>query len=89
MDRRIHSSLSEHLPTDVDLEAGIRRVRPKHCPQEMLLTSQLKLVVLPVLELLLRDLCIIIRIRFSCKIKVQKLTSFLILSIINSSNYLT
>merc|ERR1712008_470891 len=30
-----------HLPTDVDHQARVRRVRPIHCPQEVLLISLL------------------------------------------------
>ena len=37
LDWRIHPCLSLHLPTDVDLQAGIRRVWSQHCPQKMLL----------------------------------------------------
>ena len=37
LDRRIHPCFSVYLPTDVDLQAGIRRIRPQHCPQKMLL----------------------------------------------------
>merc|ERR1712083_251620 len=35
------SILSSHLPTDVDHQARIRRMRPIHCPQEVLLILQL------------------------------------------------
>merc|ERR1719464_2338099 len=38
MDRRIHLGLPLHLPTDVDHQARIRRMRPIHCPQKMLLS---------------------------------------------------
>lgn len=37
VDRWFHSGLALYLPADVDLKAGVRRVRPKHCPQEVLL----------------------------------------------------
>merc|ERR1719449_77968 len=37
LDRRLHPCLSLHLPADVDLQAGVRRVRPFHCPREVLL----------------------------------------------------
>merc|ERR1712233_109498 len=37
LDRRIHPGLPVHLPADVDLQAGVRRVWPIHCAQEMLL----------------------------------------------------
>merc|ERR1712108_9053 len=37
LDRRIHPGLSLHLPADVDLQAGVRRVWPIHRAQEMLL----------------------------------------------------
>merc|ERR1711935_1281486 len=39
LDRRIHPRLSLHLPADVDLQAGVRRVRPIHRPQEVLLNN--------------------------------------------------
>merc|ERR1711936_1057724 len=39
VDRRIHLGFSFHLPTDVDHQARIRRVRPIHCPQKMLLST--------------------------------------------------
>merc|ERR1712173_535565 len=38
LDRRIHPRFPLHLPADVDLQAGVRRVRPRHCPQEVLLS---------------------------------------------------
>lgn len=44
MDRRIHPRLSVHLPTDVDLQTGIRRVRPFHRAQEMLLSRSSSLL---------------------------------------------
>merc|ERR1712210_38360 len=28
-----------HLPADVDLQAGVRRVRPLHCPPQVLLSA--------------------------------------------------
>merc|ERR1712222_15383 len=37
VDRWIYSLLAEHLPADVDLEGGIRRVGPDHRAQEVLL----------------------------------------------------
>merc|ERR1711971_1128147 len=37
LDRRIHPGLPLHLPADVDLQAGVRRVRPSHCPPQVLL----------------------------------------------------
>merc|ERR1712212_1197830 len=39
LDRRIHPCLPLHLPADVDLQAGVRWVRPIHCPQEVLLSK--------------------------------------------------
>merc|ERR1711878_53343 len=33
------SKLLLHLPTDVDHQARIRRMRPIHCPQKMLLNA--------------------------------------------------
>merc|ERR1711953_1049243 len=38
LDRRIYLGLPLHLPTDVDHQARVRRVRPIHCPQEVLLS---------------------------------------------------
>merc|ERR1712008_310300 len=43
LDRRLHPRLPVHLPADVDLQAGVRRVRPIHRPQEMLLNTNSKL----------------------------------------------
>merc|ERR1711890_94915 len=37
LDRRLHPGFPLHLPADVDLQAGVRRVWPWHCPQEVLL----------------------------------------------------
>merc|ERR1712088_397514 len=37
LDRRIHPGFSIHLPADVDLQTGVRRVWTFHCPQEMFL----------------------------------------------------
>merc|ERR1712211_228846 len=37
LDRRLDPGLVVHLPADVDLEAGVRRVWPCHRPQEVLL----------------------------------------------------
>merc|ERR1712217_431964 len=37
LDRRIHPGLPVHLPADVDLQAGVRRVRPRHRPPQVLL----------------------------------------------------
>merc|ERR1711971_1116055 len=41
LDRRFHLVFPFHLPTDVDHQARVRRVRPIHCPQEVLLISLL------------------------------------------------
>merc|ERR1712154_648306 len=38
LDRRFHPCFPLHLPADVDLQAGIRRVRPIHCPPQVLLS---------------------------------------------------
>merc|ERR1712180_118186 len=40
LDRRIHPGLPLHLPADVDLQAGVRRVRPRHRPPQVLLNAQ-------------------------------------------------
>ena len=37
LDRRIHPCFPLHLPTDVDLQAGVRRVWSIYCAQKMLL----------------------------------------------------
>merc|ERR1712233_301676 len=39
LDRRLHPGFPLHLPADVDLQAGIRRVRPLHCPPQVLLAN--------------------------------------------------
>merc|ERR1712226_1072647 len=38
LDRRLHPGLPLHLPADVDLQAGVRRVRPLYHAQEVLLS---------------------------------------------------
>merc|ERR1712025_1338746 len=43
LDRRLHPGLPLHLPADVDLQAGVRRVRPRHRPPQVLLNVRLKL----------------------------------------------
>merc|ERR1719168_474163 len=40
LDRRIHPGLPLHLPADVDLQAGVRRVRPRYRPPQVLLNAQ-------------------------------------------------
>merc|ERR1712233_149724 len=37
LDRRLHPGFPLHLPADVDLQAGVRRVRPLHRPPQVLL----------------------------------------------------
>merc|ERR1712212_224284 len=44
LDRRLHPGLSVHLPADVDLQAGVRRVRALHCPPQVLLNLVLSLL---------------------------------------------
>merc|ERR1712055_151840 len=39
MDRWLHPRLPVHLPADVDLQAGVRRVRTLHRPPQVLLNS--------------------------------------------------
>merc|ERR1712139_375633 len=39
MDRWLHPLLPVHLPADVDHQAGVRRVRPIHCPPQVLLNA--------------------------------------------------
>merc|ERR1711934_1132149 len=45
LDRRIHPGLPLHLPAEVDLQAGVRRVRPRHCPPQVLLNIPLSFYV--------------------------------------------
>merc|ERR1711862_255180 len=45
LDRRIHPCFPLHLPADVDLQAGVRRVRPSHCPPQVLLNILLSLLL--------------------------------------------
>merc|ERR1711936_36040 len=42
LDRRLHPGFPLHLPADVDLQAGVRRVRPRHRPPQVLLSCQLE-----------------------------------------------
>merc|ERR1712051_452361 len=37
----LHPLFVEHLPADVDLEGRVRRVRPHHCPPQVLLESSI------------------------------------------------
>merc|ERR1712242_616658 len=39
MDRWLHPGFPLHLPADEDLQAGVRRVRPIHCPPQVLLSA--------------------------------------------------
>merc|ERR1711997_554380 len=39
LDWRLHPGFPLHLPADVDLKAGVRRVWPLNCAQEVLLRS--------------------------------------------------
>merc|ERR1719445_1616346 len=41
----IHPCFPLHLPADVDLQAGVRRVRPSHCPPQVLLNILLSLLL--------------------------------------------
>merc|ERR1712012_1355450 len=45
LDRGIHPCFTLHLPADVDLQAGVRRVRPSHCPPQVLLNTLLSLLL--------------------------------------------
>merc|ERR1712176_1424957 len=45
LDRRIHPCFPLHLPADVDLQAGVRRVWPSHCPPQVLLNTLLSLLL--------------------------------------------
>merc|ERR1712046_484875 len=42
LDRRLHPGFPLHLPADVDLQAGVRRVRPLHRPPQVLLNCQFR-----------------------------------------------
>lgn len=57
MDRRIDSRIALHLPTDVDLEAGIRRIRTLHRPQEVLLSACVlhRIIIIPQIPEILRE----------------------------------
>merc|ERR1712029_964123 len=46
LDRWLHPFFPLHLPADVDHQAGVRRVRPIHCPQEVLLRSFVSQIIL-------------------------------------------
>merc|ERR1712088_761784 len=50
MDRRIHLGFPLHLPTDVDHQAGIRRMRPIHCPPQVLLSLKVLLNIFLLLQ---------------------------------------
>merc|ERR1712194_217159 len=39
VDRRLHPLVALHLPADVDLQAGVRRVGPLHRPPQVLLDT--------------------------------------------------
>merc|ERR1712192_21430 len=39
LDRRLHPGFPLHLPADMDLKAGVRRVRPIHRPPQVLLRN--------------------------------------------------
>merc|ERR1711982_119983 len=57
LDRRIHPGLPLNLPADVDLQAGVGRVRPRHCPPQVLLSysslpSHINIVVIIFLSIL-------------------------------------
>merc|ERR1719471_251613 len=45
LDRWIHPCFPLHLPADVDLQAGVRRVWPSHCPPQVLLNILLSLLL--------------------------------------------
>merc|ERR1712109_415404 len=47
LDRRLHPGFSLHLPADVDLQAGVRRVRPLHRPPQVLLSAHSPCSLLP------------------------------------------
>merc|ERR1719199_486453 len=42
LDRRLHPLVALHLPADVDLQAGVRRVRPLHRAPQVLLEAARK-----------------------------------------------
>merc|ERR1719339_529693 len=41
LDRRLHPGFPLHLPADVDLQAGVRRVWPRNRPPQVLLSRQI------------------------------------------------
>merc|ERR1712107_331727 len=47
VDRRLHPGFPLHLPADVDLQAGVRRVRPLHRPPQVLLSVNSPCRLLP------------------------------------------
>merc|ERR1712180_3909 len=47
LDRRLHPGFPLHLPADVDLQAGVRRVRPLHRPPQVLLSAHSTCSLLP------------------------------------------
>merc|ERR550525_1232107 len=49
LDRRIHPRFPLHLPADVDLQAGVRRVRPSYCPPQVLLNIFLEIFLTVIL----------------------------------------
>ena len=50
LERGFDPFLTLYLPADVDLQAGVRRVRSLNCPQEVLLSAQDLWVSLPVIK---------------------------------------
>merc|ERR1712088_654795 len=66
LDRWLHLVLPLHLPTDVDHQAGVRRVRPIHCPQEVLLRSYFILSTLLNVTNLFCQLIYITNVCYSC-----------------------
>merc|ERR1712135_249907 len=47
LDRWLHLGFPLHLPGDVDLQAGVRRGRPRHRPPQVLLRSVVAIVLQP------------------------------------------
>ena len=55
LDWWLDSCISVHLPTNVDFKTRVRRVRPRNCPQKVLLSGVLRMnIKYSLLSLLLR-----------------------------------
>merc|ERR1719468_1108633 len=57
MDRWLYPVLPVYLPADVDLQAGVRRVRTFHCPPQVLLICYLLLTAALLLSTIPMKFC--------------------------------